>query len=173
MKIMMHKPSIFQAWRQSRAVKLMVMGALLLVAGGLIYRWWLGPVVAIDVIEKRDFAQTIVASGHVESPHRIDVGTQLTGTVKKVPVSEGQMVQKDQLLLELENSEPVANLKQAVLSVVQAEAKIRQLKEVQMPVLVQAYRQAQATQSTSQNALMRAENLFAQGFIGQATYHKH
>ena len=71
-------------------------------------------------------------------------------------------------IIELESSELLANLKQAELNVIQAEAKIRQLKEVQTPVLTQAYQQALTTQTTTYNALLRAQNLFAQGFIGQA-----
>jgi HlyD family secretion protein len=168
-KIMTLKPSIFRTLAQPKTLQFMALGALLLLAGVFLTRWWLGPVVQTDLIERREFIQTVVASGHVESPHRIDVGTQLTGTVKYVPVSEGQTVQKDQLLIELESSELLANLKQAELNVIQAEAKIRQLKEVQTPVLTQAYQQALTTQTTTNNALLRAQNLFAQGFIGQAT----
>lgn len=160
--------SMLQTLANPRRLKFLAFGASLLLAAGLLTRWWLGPIVQTDLIEKRDFVQTVVASGHVQSPHRIDLGTQLTGTVKNVPVSEGQKVQQDQLLIELESSELLASLQQAELSVIQAEANIRHLTEVQMPVLTQAYRQALVSQTTTQNSLLRAKNLFAQGFIGQA-----
>lgn len=168
MKIMMPISSILQTLAKPRRLKFLAFGAILLLAAGLLARWWLGPIVQTDLIEKRDFVQTVVASGHVQSPHRIDLGTQLTGAVKSVPVSEGQKVQQDQLLIELESSELLASLQQAELNVIQAEAKIRHLTEVQMPVLTQAYRQALVSQTTTQNSLLRAQNLFAQGFIGQA-----
>jgi HlyD family secretion protein len=168
MKIMMPSLNFLRLLGQAKTLKTLALGSVLLFAGVISLRWWLGPVVQVDTIEQRDFVQTVVASGHVESPHRVELGTQLTGTVKRVPVAEGQAVQKDQLLIELENSELLATLKQTELSVVQAEAKIRQLKEVQTPMLEQAYKQALATQSTSQNALLRAQELFAKGFTGQA-----
>ena len=46
--------------------------ALALLATGLV-RWWQGPEVAIEKVVRRDFVQTVVASGHVETPHRADI----------------------------------------------------------------------------------------------------
>ena len=153
---------------QARILKRVGLGALLLLAIVMLARGFLGPSITTDLIEKRDFIQTVVASGHVESPHRVELGTQLTGTVKRVPVLEGQTVQQAQILIELENAELLAALKQAELNVVHASAKIRQLNEVQKPVLEQAFQQALATQTTTQNAHLRTQELFAKGFTGQA-----
>lgn len=164
--------SLLGSWLRSiwqpKTIKLIALSGLSLIAISVSLRWWLGPIVQVDTIERRDFVQTIVASGHVESPHRVEIGAQLTGTVQRVPVAEGQSVQANQVLIELENSELQATLKQAELGVVQAQAKIRQLKEVQTPMLAQAHQQALATQATAENALRRAQDLYEQGFTGQA-----
>jgi HlyD family secretion protein len=165
---MMPLLSLLRQLGQAQKFKMLALSSLLIVGCAMGLRWWSGPLVQADTIERRDFVQTVVASGHVESPHRVELGAQLTGTVKRVPVTEGQSVQQDQVLIELESSELMASLKQAELSVVQAAAKIRQLKEVQTPTLEQAYKQALATQGTTQNALLRAQDLFAKGFTGQA-----
>ena len=61
------------------------------VAWGVL-RWQLGTSVAVATVVQRDFVQTVVASGHVEAPHRVDIGAQITGTVVRVPVAEGQTV---------------------------------------------------------------------------------
>ena len=168
MKIMMpHLPNLRQLGQPKVLVSLAV-GTLIVLSAGILFRWWVGPRVQIDTLALRDFVQTVVASGHVENPHRVELGAQLTATVKRVPVAEGQLVQQDQVLIELESSELRATLQQAELSVVQAEAKIRQLNEVQAPVQAQNYKQALANQTTSHNALSRAQDLFAKGFIGQA-----
>ena len=42
---------------------------------------WLGPQVAAEAVQRRDFVQSVVASGHVESPHRVEIGAQITATV--------------------------------------------------------------------------------------------
>ena len=133
-----------------------------------IQHWGFGPEVEGLRVEQRDFVLTVVASGHVENAHRVDIGAQLTGTVKRVPVAEGQMVQAGQLLIELENTELQASLKQAEFNVQQAAAKLRQLREVQVPVTAHALHQAMVTQETSQQALKRSQDLYDKGFTGQA-----
>ena len=130
--------------------------------------FWLGPKTPVAVVVQRDFVQTVVASGHIESPHRVDLGVQITGTVKAVPVNEGQTVTAAQPLIQLEDAELVANARQAESAVAQAQAKLRQLREVQAPLAEQTMRQAQANQDTAARALQRTQELFSKGFIGQA-----
>jgi HlyD family secretion protein len=122
----------------------------------------------VAVVVQRDFVQTVVASGHIESPHRVDLGVQITGTVKAVPVNEGQTVTAAQPLIQLEDAELVANARQAESAVAQAQAKLRQLREVQAPLAEQTMRQAQINQDTAVRALQRTQELFSKGFIGQA-----
>ena len=117
---------------------------------------------------RRDFVQTVVASGHVEAPHRFDVGVQITGTVLRIPVVEGQAVQAGDLLVELEAAELNATGRQADAAVVQAQAKLRELQEVQGPVAAQSLRQAQSGLTNARAALSRSQALANQGFIGQA-----
>jgi HlyD family secretion protein len=130
--------------------------------------FWLGPKTPVAVVVQRDFVQTVVASGHIESPHRVDLGVQITGTVKAVPVNEGQTVTAAQPLIQLEDAELVANARQAESAVAQAPAKLRQLREVQAPLAEQTMRQAQINQDTAVRALQRTQELFSKGFIGQA-----
>jgi HlyD family secretion protein len=110
----------------------------------------------------------VVASGRVETPHRVDLGVQITGTVLRVPVVEGQSVTAGQTLIELEAAELRAALAQADLAVAQAQARLRQLREVQAPVAEQALRQAQANHEAARQSLLRNRDLLAQGFIGRA-----
>jgi HlyD family secretion protein len=134
----------------------------------LAVRWWIGPQVSTERVLRRDFVQTVVASGHVEAPHRLDVGAQITGTVLRIPVAEGQTVKAGDLLVELEAAELIATGRQAEVAVVQAQAKLRQLQEVQGPVAAQTLRQAQSSLTNARAALARSQALFGQGFIGQA-----
>jgi HlyD family secretion protein len=155
---------------QKNGLKLSLLLALLLSLAWGFQHWWRGTEVSTQVIEQKDFVQTVVASGHVENPHRVELGAQLTGTVKRVPVAEGQSVKSGQVLIELEDKELQAALRQAESSVLQAQARVRQLHEVQMPMLQQSLQQAKVTQSTSQNALLRAQELLDKGFTGQAAF---
>lgn len=131
-------------------------------------RWWRGPEVLFDKVVRRDFVQSVVATGHVETPHRVDVGVQITGTVVRIPVIEGQNVKRGDILIELDPAELRASEQQAGIAVSQAQRRVRQLREVQTPVAEQALRQAQANLNNAQTILRRNENLFQKGFISAA-----
>ncbi len=141
---------------------------VLIGAGAVTVRWWLGPRVTTESVLRGDFVQTVVASGRVEAPHRLEVGVQITGTVLHIPVAEGQAVKSGDLLLELEAAELTATGRQADVAVVQAQARLRQLQEVQGPVAAQTLRQAQANLANARAAAARSQDLFGRGFIGQA-----
>ena len=134
----------------------------------LAFRWWQGPQLPVETVQRRDFVQTVVASGHVQSPFRVDIGAQVTATVARVPVSEGQSVQAGTLLVELDTAELRANERQADMALAQVQAKLRQLKEVQAPVAEQALRQARTNLDNANATYRRNTDLFQQGFIGQA-----
>jgi HlyD family secretion protein len=128
----------------------------------------LGPQVTVAVVEQRDLVRTVVASGRVETPHRVDIGTQMVGKVAQVPVAEGQSVAAAQPLIVLDDAELRAATTQAEAAVVQAQARLRQQAEVQTPVAEQALRQAQINLDNARAQLQRQQDLFKQGFIGQA-----
>jgi HlyD family secretion protein len=156
------------AWLKRRRMPL----ALVLAVVGLA-AWFgpgllLGPQVAVGTVVQHDFVQSVVASGHVEAPHRVSIGAQITGTVRRVPVTEGQVVKAGDVLIELDNAELQATAAQADVAVQQPQAHLRQLREVQQPVAEQSLRQAQLNLDNARVQLRRSTDLFKQNFIGQA-----
>jgi len=130
--------------------------------------WWRGPQVQASVVERRDIVQTVVASGRIATPYRVDIGSQITGVVARIPVEEGQAVAAGQLLLELESGEAQATAAQAATAVEQAQARLRQLRELQLPVAQEGARQAQVNLDNARRQYERQRSLFDKGFIGQA-----
>ena len=128
----------------------------------------LGPKIPAASVVQRDFIQTIVATGHVETPHRISVGSQIVGVVKNIPVSEGQIVQAGQILIELDDAEWRAAAQQADMLVLQAQARLRQVREVQAPVAAQSLVQAEINVSYAEKQWHRNVDLFTKSFISQA-----
>ena len=153
---------------RSRWKLVAVLIGVLLVAAVVGWRWWRGAEVDAETIVRRDFVKTVVASGRVQTPHRVDVAAQITGAVLRVPVAEGQRVRADDVLIELDASEQRALLRQAEVAVAQAEARQRQLIELLLPVAEQSVRQAQASLVNLQSMLRRQQDLAAKGFIGDA-----
>jgi HlyD family secretion protein len=154
-------------WIRQHGVKLL-WGVLALFLGAAVLRWWVGPQVQTEAVQRRDLLQTVVASGRVETPHRVNIGAQITGTVARVPVTEGQTVKAGDVLVELVGTELQSARRQAQQAVVQAQNRLRQMNELQGPVVQQTLRQAQASLDTAQASWQRNQALFGQGFIGQA-----
>jgi HlyD family secretion protein len=158
-------PVSFLARYRWPLVALVICVALVALVGA---RLWSGPKAAAVQVLRKDFVQTVVASGHVEAPHRVDVGAQITGTVVRVPVAEGQSVRAGDVLVELEATELRAAERQAAVAVAQAQARLRQLRDLQAPVAEQALRQARVNLDNARSQQARNEELFRKGFIGEA-----
>jgi len=145
-----------------------VVVSALVLSGMFVPHMLYGPRVQVETVVQRNFVRTVVASGRVENAHRIDVGVQLTGTVHAVPVSEGQKVMKDTVLVQLDSVELQAALRQAVLAEQQARAHVRQIKELQAPMAEQALLVALANRDNTQVNNERTQQLFDKGFLGAA-----
>jgi len=155
----------FAAHHWGKALAVLLVLALAALFGP---RWLLGPQILMESVAQRDFVQTVVASGRVETPNRIELGVQIAGTVLRIPVLEGQTVARGDTLIELEASELQAVAAQAEQAVQLARAHLRQLDEVQAPGAEQSLREAQANAEAAGRALARNKQLMAKGFIGQA-----
>jgi HlyD family secretion protein len=128
-----------------------------------------GPAIVVDPVIRGNLVQTVVASGHVESQFRVDIGSQITGTVEDVLVEEGQHVSKGQALIAIEASELKAAVVQAEGAVAQAEARLRQLGELTLPAAREALTQAQATLLNAQHTYDRTAELAKNGYATKAS----
>ena len=123
----------------------------------------LGPAVAVDKATRAQLVETVVATGSVQTPFRVIIGSQITGTVETVQVDEGQRVTKGQVLVSIENHELVADLAQAQGAVAQAEAHVHELADLTLPTARDSLKQAQATLLNAQQTFDRAATLIRQG----------
>jgi HlyD family secretion protein len=132
------------------------------------YRYWAGPKIVLVPVSQGDLVQTIVASGHVQNPNRIDISSQITSTVVSVTVKEGDAVRQGQLLVTLNGQEANAALLSARASVAIAREHLRQLTDVNAKVAAHAHEQSQTNFNNAQDTLDRSNALHERGFIGQA-----
>jgi HlyD family secretion protein len=124
----------------------------------------LGPAVVADQVRRGSLIETVVASGHVETPYRIEIGSQITGTVEEVLVREGERVLKGRPLISLESRELKAAVVQAQGAVAQSEARMRQLDELTLPSAREALTQAEANLLNAQQTFDRTDKLAKDGF---------
>jgi HlyD family secretion protein len=118
-------------------------------------------------VQRADLAQTVVATGRVNAAERVDVGSEVTATVQRVTVREGDRVAKGAVLVHLSDTEARATLAQAEAALVEAHARQSQLQTVGAPVANAALAQAQANHTAAQAEHRRATELVAQGFYSQ------
>jgi HlyD family secretion protein len=127
-------------------------------------RLLLGPAVVVDQVRRGNLVESVVASGHVETPFRVEIGSQITGTVEDVLVKEGERVSKGQPLISLEARELKAAVVQAQGAVGQAQARMRQLDELTLPSAREALAQAQASLVNAQLTFDRTAQLANNGY---------
>ena len=125
----------------------------------------LGPVVVPIPVIRADLVQTLVASGHVETPFRITVSSQVSGIVAKVSVAAGDKVKVGDLLILLDDSTSRAAVVQAEGVVAQADARIRQLKELTLPTAVQTLAKTKIDQANAQEIYDRTAKLASSGVV--------
>ena len=132
------------------------------------WRGYSGPKIRLVEVTASDMVKTIVASGHVQNPNRIDISARITSTVDTIDIQEGQHVKKGQLLLTLSSEESRAELNSAQAAVVQAKQHVLQLQKLSAPVAHFEQAQAQANLKNAEKNLARTHTLFEQDYVGEA-----
>jgi len=127
-----------------------------------------GPAVVADRVVRGSLIETVVATGNILTPYRVQIGSQITGTVSDVLVDEGQQVAKGQPLIKLEDDELKAAVVQARGALAEAEARMKQLRELTLPTAKETLAQMQADFVDAQKAYDRASTLVKSGAETQA-----
>lgn len=101
----------------------------LAVAGGIfayrqLYATASGPQYKTQALEKGDVRQTVSANGTINPVTLVNVGTQVSGTVKKLYVDYNSKVEQGQVLLELDDALLAAQQKQSQANVQSALASL-------------------------------------------------
>jgi len=153
--------------RLSRAA-LYAITLTVLAAAAVVVLAWRGT--AVEVVQARAarLTQTVVVSGRVLTPARVDIGATITGRVQKVKVDEGDHVKADQVLIELERTELAAALAQAAAALQAAVTRIAQWRDVASVSAREQAAQAEANYRNVERDTARQEQLFKQGFIGES-----
>ncbi len=105
------KPTHVSTGARRLARPLVLAACVLIVGGGGYYAWqkWFAQsaasgAVLTAVVTRGDLEDTITATGTLQPKDFVDVGTQVSGQLKKVLVDVGAVVEKGQLLAEIDAS---------------------------------------------------------------------
>ncbi|MEP6826772.1 MAG: efflux RND transporter periplasmic adaptor subunit [Aestuariivirga sp.] len=157
--------SMLRKWRWWIATVLIAALAL----GYFAVPWVLGPQITPVAVKSGNIVQTLVASGTIANPNRVDISPQIAGSVDKVWVQEGQFVTDGQPLITLDDTELQASMAQATGAVEVANAKLRQIRETALPSAQQSLGQAQATLLQVQLQFDRTSKLHGARIVADVT----
>lgn len=114
-----------------------------------------------------ELLQSVVASGKVRSPQRVELASQISGRVTQIPVREGQTVAAGDLLIQLDDAEWRAALAQSAATLAQSETRLSQMRQLAQPLAEQAQRQAEANLAQARQHFERTRDLAAKGFYSK------
>ncbi|MGA0023919.1 MAG: efflux RND transporter periplasmic adaptor subunit [Burkholderiales bacterium] len=124
--------------------------------------------VDLVTVAAADVQTSVVASGRVLPPARVDIGATITARVEKVLVREGARVVTDQVLVELEQGELAAAAAQARAAVARAQARVASVKTLALPTAQAGVQQAAANLELAEREAKRARDLVAKGFVSRS-----
>lgn len=115
-----------------------------------------------------DIQTSVVASGRVLAPSRVDIGATIIGRVQTVRVREGARVAADEILVELDPRELKAAVAQSEAAVTRARARLSSVKTLALPMAQAAQQQARANLTLAEREAQRARDLVAKGFVSRS-----
>lgn len=134
----------------------------------VLWRHARGPLVQADPVVRSDIIQTVVSTGRLITPARVELGSVVTGTVKVLLAREGETVKRGQVIARLEDDELRAALAQAQASAIEAGARLAQLASLAAPVAENALHRAEQNLRLAREEHARTESLHRQGFFSTA-----
>jgi HlyD family secretion protein len=103
-------------------------------------------------VQRGDLTVRVTATGTLQPVNQVDVGTEVSGTIRTVQVDYNHRVKAGQVLATLDTDQREAKLRQSQAALVLAQAKVKE---------------AQATVTETHNTLVRARALAQKGMCSQ------
>src|SRR5574344_1545796 len=117
-------------WWQSPTLWLGAVAVAVAVGGGI---WWqkraaaqARPLYVTEPVKRGDLALTVSANGTLQPTRTVNVGSELSGTVRKVLVDVNDQVKKGQVLVELDTDKLNAQLGRSRAALASAQARLTQ-----------------------------------------------
>lgn len=122
--------------------------------------WVQGPEVTVYAVKRGPLLANVVATGRVQTPSRVTLGSEIAGVLVERSVSDGDRVAPGQVIARLRDDELRARLNEA-------EAALAQLELRQRPESQAALREARARAQQAAREAERAAALLARGLIAK------
>lgn len=155
-------------WQGSKHFRILCGGVLLIVCAVIGAIYLRGTAAAVSPVQRRDLLQTVVTTGRVTSLARVEVSSQLLGSVAAVRVEAGDRVRGGDVLVQLKDDEARAGLNQAMALERELEERLKQIKTVDGPVSQHKVAEAEAVAAQARSNFARVQKLFDAGIASRA-----
>ena len=156
------------SWIRSHRRSLVVLAIAAAVAAAIMVPRAGGPRVDTAVVESGPLVHSLVVSGRVQAPNRVEIGATYTGRVERVLVVEGDHVRPGQPLVQLETAELRAAAAQAQAAESAARARLAAVADLSLPQASEGLEQALAQLRFAEQEHARNRELRDRGFISDA-----
>ena len=155
----------------TRGKVLLIIGGVVVLAGfvslGVSKRHQPAVDVRLEKVARRDLVSIVTASGKIEPEQSVDILSDIMGRIVYLPLQEGNLVQRGQILVKLDTASYAAAVEQAQAGVASARANVAQA-QANLDQAQRAYNRArdvraQNAQLISQEALEQAQTAQAVG----------
>jgi len=149
----------------TRGRVILIIGGVLVLAGfvslGVSKRRQPAVSVRLEKVARRDLVSIVTASGKIEPEQSVDILSDIMGRIVYLPVQEGIMVQRGQVLVKLDTATYAAAVEQAQAGVASARANVAQA-QANLDQAQRAYTRARDVRATnvqliSQEAVEQAQ----------------
>ncbi len=125
----------------------------------------------LDVIEKGDIQVLITATGKINPVTKVQVGTQVTGTLSRIYADFNQKVKKGQVIAQIDPTFLKAQLLEAEANLEKAKAQVDQMKKTAERA-TELFERKLISQSEKEEAATNYNLALAQFKQAQAAYHR-
>lgn len=152
-------------------MKKIIIAAVALAAAGYFIAGMFMPLkVSACRIALKEFNQRLVVMGRITPAAEVVLGSTISGRISSVKVDEGDRVEKDQVLLTIEDSELRSNLAIAEAAVSQAKAKLDQISGTEVRVAEETLIEKRSQLENAKDNFERSRKLFEKQSLSKSEF---
>ncbi len=139
--------------------KTLIIFLLILTVSG-VYLWPKSKTVDAVQIQQDKLLQSIVATGRISPPAKIELASLVNANIEQILVTEGDFISQGDLLVKLNDPIVIASLQQAEASLVEARQKLIEANHLSLPLAQYALEQTITNVAIAKSDYQRNKELF-------------
>lgn len=147
-----------------------IIGGVVIAVAAAAFVFWNGrsePLADYWLVQEQPFTQTVTASGKILAARKIEVKSEVSGTLSNFTLNVGDAVAEGQMLFALDGSDVERSVQERQAALSAARARYRAVTEVSLPTAQETVRQLEAALEQLNNQLADTKVLFESGAVAK------